>query len=80
MHRKISAHANGGTSEPSSVRRRGARTPIGVSGNLFEFFISFLDIIYELLRSTRFQIVSFHLEAGPLSLVPDEVVIENGGE
>ena len=33
MRRKISAHVDGGTSGPSSVRRRGARTPIGVSGN-----------------------------------------------
>jgi hypothetical protein len=33
--RKISAHVDGGTSGPSSVRRRVARTPIGASGNLF---------------------------------------------
>ena len=32
--RKISARVDGGTSGPSSVRRRGARTPIGASGNL----------------------------------------------
>jgi hypothetical protein len=33
---EISAHVDRGTSGPSSVRRRGARTPIGVSGNLFK--------------------------------------------
>ena len=32
--KKNSAHADGGTSEWSSVRRQWARTPIGVSGNL----------------------------------------------
>ena len=34
VRRKISARVDGGTSGPSSVRRRGARTPIGASGNL----------------------------------------------
>jgi hypothetical protein len=33
---KISARVDGGTSGPSSVRRRGARTPIGASGNLHQ--------------------------------------------
>ena len=33
MRQKISARVDGGTSGPSSVRRRGARTPIGASGN-----------------------------------------------
>ena len=32
VRRKISAGVDGGTSGPSSVRRRGARTPIGASG------------------------------------------------
>ena len=32
MPQKIYARVDGGASGPSSVRRRGARTPIGVSG------------------------------------------------
>jgi hypothetical protein len=33
VRQKNSARVDGGTSGPSSVRRRGARTPIGASGN-----------------------------------------------
>jgi hypothetical protein len=39
VRRKISAHVDGGTSGPSIVCRRGARTPIGVSGNLTHLFV-----------------------------------------
>ena len=38
MRRKISACVDGGTSGPSSMRRRGARTPIGASGNFMTVF------------------------------------------
>jgi hypothetical protein len=48
VRRKISAHVDGGTSGPSSVRRRGARTPIGVSGIIFLlFFLFFLPPLFK---------------------------------
>jgi hypothetical protein len=41
---KFSARVDGGTSGPSIVRRRGARTPIGASGNFLCIFRNFLRI------------------------------------
>ena len=39
MRRKISAHSVGGTSEQSSLRRRWARTPIGLSGIFLQILV-----------------------------------------
>ena len=59
--RKISAHAHGGTSEGSSVRRQWVRTHIGMSENLFFFFFFFLiplkfveNLSWDWLSSLRF--------------------------
>ena len=55
MCRKISADVDGGTSGPSSVRRRGARTPIGVSGNFLCVVIGSDVSVVNLLESGNFS-------------------------